>query len=620
MMWRLLGLVLVAVISLAFLRHEAGAFNLIDFSDTLSTSAPGAFANHTFRFVVNTDISPGGTLTFVWPSDFVVATTSAQFGVRNVELLVNGTSRIATSTPSASTDGVSITAGAGGSVTYTLNGSVGVQSGDSLEFRVGNHTSASLGERQVIVGTSSTTTLPADIVPIKNSTATGTHEITLVTSGAAAPLHGDFVVFINEQVGVGPVDTTEDIPPVRFNGAPSSTVSGTTANVEISLETDEFASCRYDTVASTTYSAMPFSFNSGGLIIHTKVISVTPDTTYTFYVRCKDDEGNENIDDYIIQFSVPPAPTGTPNPDAEPGGDGSGDGTTGTGGGTGGTAGSGTGSTGSQPSGSGGGGSGGGGGGGSSTGTGGGFESTGPYESGDGRVYITGTAWPRADVFALVDGQVAESVRADSDGTYTILIDEIARGAYTFGVYGVDDNEIRSHTFSTSFTVSGARAVTLSNINITGTIAVSPDPVDPGVTATVAGYTQPNAQVTIEYRPQGGQAKTLLATSGADGSFSTSLSTSGLQRGTYEIRFRTEPTSGVASDFTDWFYFGVGEEAEAPINADLNRDGRVNLIDFSILLFWWDTAGGDSDPPADINRDERVSLTDFSIMLFNWTG
>lgn len=57
-----------------------------------------------------------------------------------------------------------------------------------------------------------------------------------------------------------------------------------------------------------------------------------------------------------------------------------------------------------------------------------------------------------------------------------------------------------------------------------------------------------------------------------------------------------------------------------PINADLNRDGRVNLVDFSILLFWWASDGGDSDPPADINLDGTVSLTDFSIMLFNWTG
>ena len=622
MLRRVSGLLLLVLGTVVCVWQSTYAVNLVSFSDTLSSSAPGAYANHTFRFTVNADINPSGTLTFTWPGDFTLTPATTTFDVRNVELLVNGTPRSATSSASATDDGVSISGGAGGSVTYTLNSSTGVSSGDNLEFRVGNHTSNSLDEREVAVGTSSSTTLPADIHPVQNSTATGTHEINLSTTGTSAPLSGDFVIFINEQVGAGPVDTTEEIPPVRFNGAPEGLLSGTTANVELSLETDEFATCRYSQTADVDYASMTSSFNSSGLIIHTKTISVTPDTSYTFYVRCIDDEGNFNTDDYLIQFSVPPAPTGDPNPDADPGGDGSGPNDSGGGGGGGSGSGSGGSSSGSgsQSSGSGGGGSGGGGGGGSSNETGGGFENEGPYESGDGRVYVTGTAWPRADVYVMVDGTIAEDVRADSDGSYTVLIDEIARGAYTFGVYGEDSNGVKSNTFSTSFTVSGARAVTLSNIDLTGTLEVTPNPVDPGVTATIRGYTVPNAQVTIENRRQGGAASTLLATSNSTGFFTTALSTTGFSQDTYEIRFRAEPTGGEPTVFTDWFYYGVGQAADVPTSADLNTDGSVNLTDFSILLFWWDTDGGDSSPPADINQDGRVSLTDFSILLFNWTG
>ncbi|MAZ30323.1 hypothetical protein CL655_03505 [bacterium] len=623
MYWRLTGVALfVCVLTFVFLPGQSQALNLVFFSDTLSTSAPNAYSNHTFEFEPNASIAPSGSLTFDWPSDFNVSATGSTFDVRNVELLVNGTPRSATTSASASDDGVSITSGAGGSITYTLNSTTGISAGDVLTFKVGNHTTNSLPERVVAVGTSSTTTLPADIQPIQNSNATGTHQIELTTTGAAEPIGGDFVVFLVEQVGVGPVDTTEDIPPFRFNGAPSSTISGTTLNVELSLETDEFASCRFSRTASTSYSVMTDDFDSSGLVIHTALVAVTPDTIETFYVRCQDDEGNTNFDDYLIQFTVPPEPTGEPNPDADPGGDGSGDGTSGTGGGEGdndGTSNDGD-NSGSQSSGSGGGGSGGGGGGGSSTGTGGGFEDDGPYESGDGRVFVTGTAWPGADITVLVDGQIAEDGRANNDGEFSVLIDEIARGPYTFGVYAEDDNGVKSNTFSTSFTVSGARAVTLSNIDITGTLEVTPNPVDPGVTATIRGYTLPNAQVTIENRPQNGSATTLLASSNSDGFYTTSLSTNGFSQGTYEIRFRAEPSVGSPTEFTDWFYYGVGQEADVPINADLNRDGSVNLIDFSILLFWWNTNGGDSDPPADINRDGRVSLTDFSIMLFNWTG
>lgn len=614
------GMLLAAVVATGVGASVAWAEGMTFSRDTMSTSAPSENGNHTFAFGINTAIAPSGTLTITWPSDFTLASTSNRFNVRNVELLVDGTPRSATSSPSATNDGVSITSGAGGSITYTLNSSTGISSGAELRLRVGNHTSNSLAERTVVLGTSSTTTLPADIRPVQNSSDLGTHEITLSTTGTSEPLNGYFIVNINETIGVGPVDTTEEIPPVRFSGAPTTTLSGTTNAVELSLETDEFANCRYSLTASTTYAAMTKSFNSSGLIIHTRVVQVEPDTSYTFYVRCKDDEDNENIDDYVISFTVPEEPSGEPSPDAEPGGDGSGDNATDGGDGNDSGSGGANSGSGSQSSGSGGGGSGGGGGGGSGSGEGGGFEDDGPYESGEGRVYITGTAWPRADVTALVDGQIAETVRAGQDGDYTIQIDEIARGAYTFGVYAEDNNDVKSNTFSTSFTVSGARAVTLSNIDIVGTVGVDPDPVELGVTATIEGYTLPNAQVTIATGPEGGSMRTLLASSNDDGYYSTSLSTTGLSQGTYQARFRAEPSDGDPTEYTDWIYYGVGQEADIPNNSDLNTDGSVNLTDFSILLFWWDTDGGDSNPSADINADGSVSLTDFSILLFNWSG
>jgi hypothetical protein len=48
----------------------------------------------------------------------------------------------------------------------------------------------------------------------------------------------------------------------------------------------------------------------------------------------------------------------------------------------------------------------------------------------------------------------------------------------------------------------------------------------------------------------------------------------------------------------------------------LNADKKVNLTDFSILLYNW----GTKNPCADQNHDGNVNLIDFSIMMFNWTG
>ena len=64
------------------------------------------------------------------------------------------------------------------------------------------------------------------------------------------------------------------------------------------------------------------------------------------------------------------------------------------------------------------------------------------------------------------------------------------------------------------------------------------------------------------------------------------------------------------------FHVGrIGGEAACP-NADLNKDGRVNLTDFSILLYYW----GTDNACADQNQNGIVDLVDFSIMMFYWTG
>ncbi|MDD5749956.1 MAG: dockerin type I domain-containing protein, partial [Patescibacteria group bacterium] len=51
---------------------------------------------------------------------------------------------------------------------------------------------------------------------------------------------------------------------------------------------------------------------------------------------------------------------------------------------------------------------------------------------------------------------------------------------------------------------------------------------------------------------------------------------------------------------------------------DSNNDSRVNLIDFSIMAYWYRRP----NPPlnVDLNNDGKVDLIDFSIMAYYWTG
>lgn len=606
------------------------ARNVMMYSDLITDSAPLAVSNHTFTFTLQEDIAPGAVLTFDFPAAFHVPATTT-FDVRNIELRVNGVVRTSGAIVLPGQDGVTIHTGDGGSIDYELDGaSPGLSAGDVIKVLIGNHTVNALQPTILFSTTTGTTTTPGDPEPITNPDTAGSYTIELSTAGNSEPVTASFMVAIVQRVGVGPADTTETDPPLRFNGAPDGQIGGTTLSVEISLETNEFAICKFSTASGTPFVTNVNIMSNTGLIEHSHIVSVTPNTLNNYYIRCIDDEGNYNTDDFLISFIAPDSPSGTPNADGDVEGDGTGDGNdgTGTGAGGGGQTGASDGEAPTSGGSSGSGGSGGGGGGRSGEEfedeVGGGFESNdGPYASGDARVFINGYAFPGSTVYALVDGYVADTVRADSQGKYSLAVEEIARGVYTFGVYAIDENDVKSSTFSTSFTVTGGRTSSLSNINIMPSILVDPDPVDPGQTLTISGYSIPNAAVSIQNEKDGVgvSKKDFSATSDSDGYWEISVDTSRFSEGTYKVRARaTNAALSIETDYSDYTFYGVGQEAENQINADLNRDGRVNLTDFSILLFWWGSDGGDSDPPADINQDGSVSLTDFSILLFNWTG
>lgn len=617
----------------------ASAGAIANYSDTISTSAPGQAANHSLSFRLQTSVAPGARLEITPPPGFETIGSST-FSARNVELLVNGVPRVAATSSSPGVDVVEITPGVPGSIHYTLHGGSGLPANSDIQILIGNHTSNAISETLIPATTTGTTTIatstiPGDIRPIINATTTGTHRVALdIFEGTNRVAHARFVIALIEQVGFGPVDTTSDIPPERFNGLPDQPVGGTTPFVEISLETNKFALCRWSSEPDTPYGSMANNFDTPGHpfrapyhIFHFTVVPVTPGTLEQFFVRCIDEEGNVNIDDFIIAFPVNDQPTGQANEEGDVDGDGSGTGNEGSGdgAGSGGTTGESSGETplfgGSAGTGGSGGGGGGGSGGRTGAGGGGGFEPVdGPFRSGDGRVIISGLAYPRADVTINVDGQRFDTIRADASGAYEVTLDGIARGVYTFGIFAAGGNNVPSSVFSTSFTVTGARTSELSNVNIPPSILVAPDPVDPGQALNFSGFALANATVTLEYRRTGTAAQTIATQSDSNGRWSVEVSTAGFTTGTYEVRARAQRADGAQTNFSQPTFFGVGQTAELPINADLNRDGRVNLIDFSILLFWWNTDGGTSDPPADINRDGRVNLTDFSILLFNWTG
>ena len=108
--------------------------------------------------------------------------------------------------------------------------------------------------------------------------------------------------------GPPPVDLT---PPVLSAGAPSGSLPSGTTQANLSLTTNENASCRYSTNPGQDFVQMPNAFATTGAKQHsTPVAGLQDDEAYSFYVRCQDGQGNANTSDFLISFSVnaPPPP------------------------------------------------------------------------------------------------------------------------------------------------------------------------------------------------------------------------------------------------------------------------------------------------------------------------
>jgi cysteine-rich repeat protein len=265
-----------------------------------------------------------------------------------------------------------------------------------------------------------------------------------------------------------------------------------------------------------------------------------------------------------------------------------------------------------EPAGSGGGGSSGGGGGGGGGST---------KELGKTQVNISGRAYPSRTINFILDSENVGSAQTNSSGVFQFTT-ESSPGTATLGVWANDITGVRSITLSNTFDVTQGAVTNLNDIILPPSIKVSKTSFNPGEVLTVSGQAVPNATINL-YTDRNVTTPVATGQSGANGVWSIQYDTSRLSRAEHTIRARSvtgTPPLTIQSSFSNTVQLFVGVNGRDTTPSDLSRDGKINLIDFSILIFWWNTNGGDSNPPADINGNARVGLEDFSILLFNWTG
>ncbi len=550
----------------------ASAAYLNKVSDTISDSTPSATStNHTIQFTVTNTIPPGGKIVITpeatagIPFTIPVALDFTDVDVATAILPAPYTDRSLAAAQTAIDDGVSVVSGVTGSITLTLASGLGfdIPAGTTVVIKIGNNAIVGATGDQFIASPSSARSYHIRIQTKDASNADIDTGVTLVA----------MVLPVGVSIEIPAVDV------VRSNGLPSGLLPGATTNVLLSLNTDIPATCRYATTTGVLYSLMSggtdftaVNFNT----LHYREEVVTQNTIYNFYVRCQTLSLIANTTDYLINFEVGviPSASSTPLPPPPPP---------------------------TPPSPSGG-------------GSGGNF-----LKGGD--VTLDGITIPQGSLVILQDGVIVKEEAVSVLGTFTDLFSNLQRGTYTYGVYVKDANGNKSSTYNSTIYLIGGTNNIIAPIYLSPTIVAASTTVPIGGDIQVSGFGIPLKKVLGVLNKQGNAQTGILTastTANGNGSWKLTFSTAGLTKGTYQVKAQTLISSKDQSIFSPVLYIGVGENPNPDFKnrSDLNRDGKVNLVDFSILLFNWKT----SDAVADINQDGTVNLTDFSIMLANWTG
>lgn len=234
------------------------------------------------------------------------------------------------------------------------------------------------------------------------------------------------------------------------------------------------------------------------------------------------------------------------------------------------------------------------------------------------KVVFEGRAYPGAFLAILKNGVVAATFFAESSGLFEKELTGLRGGTYTFGIWAEDTEGRRSVTLSFTISILAGATTTVSGIFISPTIELGPTQVERGNKVNFFGQSFPESQINIFVSSPKEIVKQTTTT--LEGKWAYKLDTSPLEEREHKARAMASIWEGEQSPFSQTLSFLVLKKGALICRgADLNFDGKVNIIDFSILLYFWgQTKPG--NPCADINFDGLVNITDFSIMMYWWTG
>lgn len=237
-----------------------------------------------------------------------------------------------------------------------------------------------------------------------------------------------------------------------------------------------------------------------------------------------------------------------------------------------------------------------------------------------------GLAYPRSTVSLLKNGEVVGTVMANAQGAFEIHLRDIRPGTYSFGVRAEDAQKNKSRLLLFTIAISTGVVTLVDGIFIPPTLTSDKVEVKKGESILFSGTTVPLSEVRLSFDATSIE---LLKKTKADstGMWAYTMDSSSLTRGDHDVKVRSIVATDT-SPYSDELSFRVGDTTRMRTKAtaligfrakcDLNNDNRVNLLDFSIMAYWYKRLG--FPPKVDLNSDKLINLTDLSILAYCWTG
>lgn len=242
------------------------------------------------------------------------------------------------------------------------------------------------------------------------------------------------------------------------------------------------------------------------------------------------------------------------------------------------------------------------------------------------KALFKGRAYPKAAVTLLRDGEPAATAIADSNADFQISLSGLVAGNYLFSVYATDSAGRRSPLLSLPAAIVRGTTTVVGPFLLAPTASADKAEVRQGEGIVISGTSLPGAEVLIAGTSASLPVNRVKA--GRDGAYAYALQTSTLLAGRQSVQAKVSQ-GGAVSPFSRPADFMVGTKTvlsggrRALLRGDFNADGRVDIVDFSIMSYWYKRPLTGSIKEFEKNYlsgDGVLDLADLSIMAFYWTG